>query len=403
MSLPGIRAVVTPLPKRLDSLTSLRFFAAFAVFTTHFTGSGGKTGLGRAPLIFPYAQFGGNGVSLFFVLSGFLMIWVFKPNEHPGAFYWRRVGRIWPAHLVALLLGTYAYYTAAHLAISWPSLISSAFLVQTWSPNVTPALPGNEVTWTLSVELLFYALFPLLGRIAVRLRTRWLGSITAGGLVGMWAVDWFATTHYSPAHAAWVMRHPVVYLPEFLLGMTVALAVKRGWRLPLHPSLPVVLLAAWVYCYYEGQARLPAEAAAQLNYLVRPVVAVLAALIILAFVQREVRGLRGVLNAKLMVQLGLWSYCFYLLHHSISRLAIYQWGRMPDNNGTLFALVGMAMVVIVLAWALYSAVEEPAEKWWRRHTPQRWLRQGPPDGRTVTVPPSRRPDTEPREPVANTS
>jgi peptidoglycan/LPS O-acetylase OafA/YrhL len=70
--------VVTPLPKRLDSLTSLRFFAAFAVFTTHFTGSGGKTGLGRAPLIFPYAQFRGNGVSLFFVLSGFLMIWVFN-------------------------------------------------------------------------------------------------------------------------------------------------------------------------------------------------------------------------------------------------------------------------------------------------------------------------------------
>jgi peptidoglycan/LPS O-acetylase OafA/YrhL len=146
---------------------------------------------------------------------------------------------------------------------------------------------------------------------------------------------------------------------------------------------------------------LPAGAAAQLDYLVRPVVAVLAALIILAFVQREVRGQRGVLNAKLMVQLGLWSYCFYLLHHSISRLAIYQWGRMPDNNGTLFALIGMGMVVIVLAWALYSAVEEPAEKWWRRHTPQRWLRQGPPGGRTVAVPPLRRPETEPREPVAN--
>lgn len=131
-------------------------------------------------------------------------------------------------------------------------------------------------------------------------------------------------------------------------------------------------------------------------------VAVLAALIILACVQREVRGLRGVLNAKLMVQLGLWSYCFYLLHHSISRLAIYQWGRMPDNNGTLFALVGMCVVVTVLAWALYSAVEEPAEKWWRRHTPQRWLPQAARranSGGSAVSPP----ESEPREAVANTS
>lgn len=265
--------------------------------------------------------------------------------------------------------------------------------MQNWSPNVTPALPGNQVTWTLSVEVLFYALFPLLSRVAIRLRTRWLALATAGGLVGMWAVNWYAATHYSPAHAAWVMRHPVVYLPEFLLGMTLALAIKRGWRLPLHPSVPVVLLAAYVYCHYQGQARLSAGAAAQLDYLVRPVVAVLAALIILAFVQREVRGLRGVLNTKFMVQLGLWSYSFYLLHHSISRLATYQWGRMPDNNGTLFALIGMAVVVNVLSWALYSVVEEPVEKWWRKHTPKRWLRQAPHSGQTAEVPLPRRPET----------
>jgi peptidoglycan/LPS O-acetylase OafA/YrhL len=310
------------------------------------------------------------------------MIWVYKPREHPLSFYWRRVGRIWPAHLVALPLAIYAYYTKAHVAIDWPSLISSIFLVQTWSPHVTPTLPGNQVTWTLSVELLFYALFPLLARVAVRLRTRWLALITACGLVGMWAVDWFANTHYSPAHAAWVMRHPVVYLPEFLLGMTLALAIKRGWRLPLPPSLPVTLLVVYVYCHYQGQARFSSEAAAQLDYLVRPLVASLSALIILAFAQREIRGLRGVLNTKIMVQLGLWSYSFYLLHHSVSRLATYWWGRMPDNNGTLFALIGMGLVVNVLSWVLYSAVEEPVEKWWRRHTPKRWLRPDPKDGST---------------------
>jgi peptidoglycan/LPS O-acetylase OafA/YrhL len=377
---------VTPLPKRLDSLTSLRFFAAFAVFTHHFTGYGGQTGFGRAPLIFPYSMIGANGVTFFFVLSGFLMMWVFKPGEHPGVFYWRRIGRIWPAHLVALPLAVYAYYIAAHQAIHWPSLISSVFLVQTWSPNVTPTLPGNEVTWTLSVELLFYALFPLLGRIAMRWRTRTLAAVTGIGLVGMWATAWISAAVCSPAIAGWVMRLPVVYLPEFLLGMTVALAVKRGWRLPLRPVVPVLLLGAYVVFYYQGRARFPVAAVQQLDYVVRPVIAIFSVLIILAFVQREVRGKRGVLNTKPLVLLGAWSYCFYLIHHSVSRIATYTWGRRPDDNRVLFTLLAMAVVVNLMAWLLYRLVEEPAEKWWRARTPRRWLNRNRQTGGPAPIP-----------------
>lgn len=374
---PGIPPGVTPLPKRLDSLTSLRFFAAFAVFTYHFTGYGGQTGFGRVPLLFPYSMIGVNGVTFFFVLSGFLMMWVFKPDEHPGVFYWRRVGRIWPAHLVALPLAVYAYYIAAHQVIHWPSLISSVFLVQTWFPQVTPTLPGNEVTWTLSVELLFYALFPLLGRLALRRRTRSLAALAGAGLVGMWATAWISAALCSPSTAGWVMRLPVVYLPEFLLGMTVALAVKRGWRLPLRPAVPVLLLGAYVVFYYQGRARFGAGAVQQLDYVVRPVIALLSVLIILAFVQREVRGRRGVLNTRPLVLLGAWSYCFYLIHHSVSRIATYTWGRRPDDNWVLFTLLAMAVVLNLMAWLLFRFVEEPAEKWWRARTPQRWLRRTP--------------------------
>jgi peptidoglycan/LPS O-acetylase OafA/YrhL len=396
MAMRGIRSGVTTLPRRLDSLTSLRFFAAFAVFTHHFTGYGGQTGFGTAPLIFPYSMIGGHGVTFFFVLSGFLMMWVFKPGEHPGVFYWRRVGRIWPAHLVALPPAIYAYYIAAHVTINWPSLISSVFLVQTWSPQVTPTLPGNGVTWTLSVELLFYALFPLLGRIALRWRTRRLAVVTGIGLAGMWATAWISAALCSPSIASWVMRLPVVYLPEFLLGMTVALAVKRGWRLPLRPAVPVLLLGAYVVFYYQGLARFGDAAAQQLDYTVRPVIAILSVLIILAFVQREVRGQRGVLNTKPLVLLGAWSYCFYLIHHTVSRLATYAWGRRPDDNWVLFTLLAMAAVVNLMAWLLFRFVEEPAEKWWRARTPKRWLaRSGSADSpRPIPVPAPRSETTQ---------
>jgi peptidoglycan/LPS O-acetylase OafA/YrhL len=174
------------------------------------------------------------------------------------------------------------------------------------------------------------------------------------------------------------MRLPVVYLPEFLLGMTVALAVKRGWRLPLRPAVPVLLLGAYVVFYYQGRARFGAGAVQQLDYVVRPVIALLSVLIILAFVQREVRGRRGVLNTRPLVLLGAWSYCFYLIHHSVSRIATYTWGRRPDNNWVIFTLLAMAVVLNLMAWLLFRFVEEPAEKWWRARTPQRWLRRTPP-------------------------
>ncbi|GGN16664.1 peptidoglycan/LPS O-acetylase OafA/YrhL [Actinoplanes campanulatus] len=391
MLMKGLRADPTaPLPKRLDSLTSLRFFAAFAVFAHHFTGLGGKTGFGRSETIFPFSGIGAHGVTFFFVLSGFLMMWVFKPRESPLVFYWRRVGRIWPVHLVALPLGIYAFYIAAKVDIDWPGLISSVFLVQTWFPDVTPTLPGNPVTWTLSVELLFYALFPLVAPFANRMRTRWLMVATAVGLFGMYLVNWVADANLEPAMARWVMRHPLVYLPEFLLGMTMALALRRGWRLPLHPVVPLAGLFGWTYLYYQERWPFSDVVEHQMEFAMRPVVGILSALIILAFLQREARGHRGVLNNRLLVSLGLWSYSFYLVHHAISRLATYEFGRMPDNDSVLFTLIGMAVVINVICWVLFTYVEEPAEKWWRKHTPKRWLDRGGETGGSVLPPAPRR-------------
>ncbi|MET9297057.1 acyltransferase [Streptomyces sp. NPDC003077] len=362
------RTITTTPPRRLDSLTSLRFFAALAVFAHHFTGYGGGTGFARSPTLFPYSMIGGHGVTFFFVLSGFLLTWVFKPAERPGAFYWRRVGRIWPVHLLMLLPAFFLFYVRPHVPVDWPGLLSSVFLVQGWFPGVTPNLPGNPVTWTLGVEVLFYALFPLLARVALRLRTKTLVVWTAAGLLGMWAVNWCAAAFCAPDTEGWIMRHPVVYLPQFLLGMTVALAIRRGWRFTAHPALPLALLLAWIYGYYQMRARLPDGAVAQLDYAARPVMALLSGLVIVAFVQREVDGRPGMLGSRFLVRLGLWSYSFYLVHQCVIRLAVYTFGRGRDDDSALLPLLGLALVATGAAAALYRFVEEPAARWWNART-----------------------------------
>ncbi|MEV7418370.1 acyltransferase [Streptomyces sp. NPDC089919] len=372
----GTIAAPGALPRRLDCLTSLRFFAALGVFLHHFTGIGDKTGYGTAPLVFPYSQMAAQGVTFFFVLSGFVLTWTHKPEQSAGAFYWRRIARIWPATLVTAVPAYLVFYVMAHQRTHWGSLVSSLFLVQNWFPNSRPSLPGNPVTWTLSVELLFYALFPFAARFLVRLRTRSLVVLTAAGLASMVLVSNLAGAHHPAAFAAWIARTPPYHLPEFLVGITLAVAVRRGWRPRLHPAVPLLALAAYTYAYYRWIPRLSDTWSQQAGYSLRPVIAVLAALVMLAFVQREIAGRRGLLNRPALVNLGVWSYCFYLIHHTVSRWATYEFGRTADNDGALFAFLGMGLVITVLAWATHRYVEEPANRWLVAHLPARLERGG---------------------------
>ena len=69
------------LPNRLDSLTGLRFFAAWLVVVHHFSN------FATMPYIWRYTGFGATGVTFFFVLSGFVLTWSFVPSDTAGRFY----------------------------------------------------------------------------------------------------------------------------------------------------------------------------------------------------------------------------------------------------------------------------------------------------------------------------
>ena len=360
------------LPRTLLTLTSLRFFAAFAVFAHHFTGTGGATGTGRAPLVFPESQLGGNGVTFFFVLSGFVLTWAFRPHEHPMSFYWRRVGRIWPAHLAATLFAVAVIYYVGSSVPDWPSFFASVFLVQGWFENVDPTLPGNGVTWTLSVEVLFYALFPFVARFADRVRTSVLLGATLVGLAAMYAFTWWARTNLDASTAAWALRHPVFYLPEFLAGVTLAMAVRRGWRWSLHPIIPAVGFVAFSYVLYVAAPRTSEGLATQIGYLLHPILTLLSSLVILGCTVREIHGRPGLLAHPVLVAFGTWSYSFFLLHQSVRRLHLQEWGRVDNDNNALLVMAGLGAVVLAMSWALYTFLEHPAERWMRHHVPRRW-------------------------------
>lgn len=140
--------------QRLDAITGLRFFAAAAIVIVHLPGTFGIT----------YEQFQGyslaQGVSVFFVLSGFVLRYSYpaiSTRSEVRRFLVNRIARIWPAHVTMLLLAVVllpGFDPGAFLA--------NVFLVHAWVPQSDYFFSYNAVSWSISAEMGFYLLFPVL-------------------------------------------------------------------------------------------------------------------------------------------------------------------------------------------------------------------------------------------------
>jgi peptidoglycan/LPS O-acetylase OafA/YrhL len=89
-------------------LTGVRFLAAFAVVIYHLQLSHLAA---FPPMLAPVVALGRDGVDLFFVLSGYVIAYNYGPWFAEGVtrrwdFLWIRFARIYPLHLVCLLLAT---------------------------------------------------------------------------------------------------------------------------------------------------------------------------------------------------------------------------------------------------------------------------------------------------------
>lgn len=180
----------TSYDSRIDLV---RFFAFFLVFFTHFVNKGGNALpesddlWWSAPVLQRLADFGGQGVPIFFALTGFLLgrLLIKEYSTHGSIkvryFYLRRIYRIWPLYflfvILCLLANPFANGTPAVNLIELPYLLTFTY---NWG-QIYGSLPGSmaTITWSVSVEEQIYFIFPLLLVISKRPRFR----IVAIGLV----------------------------------------------------------------------------------------------------------------------------------------------------------------------------------------------------------------------------
>jgi peptidoglycan/LPS O-acetylase OafA/YrhL len=374
----------------IPALTGLRFVAAVMVLVGH-----GVVLLQFGDFSLPVTilnPLGPIGMTLFFVLSGFVM-WInyaesFR-NGNLKAALWKfavaRFARIYPLYLCVAVLGiAITPWTDVAPSLRWKSL-AHLMLIQAWIPNDASSINMWNIghAWSISVEMFLYACFPVIcaGLFLVRRRRMfvWLGAAGALllGLATYFYLGyvWEITAFFSPLSAGdvnrWIGYHsPVTRIFEFFVGCCAGAAFMAPGS-PRRPSpmiswVAIAGLAASAALFAASSYAGPWYRFATSAVRVLPILSTAALLFSVATMETAVSRF---LSRPLVVAGGETSYSMYLIHPFL--LPLFTHPVVPKVNAASlfgwFALLTVAIgSVVVFSRGSYSVIEMPARRWLRK-------------------------------------
>lgn len=357
--------------KKINPLTSLRFFGAAMIVLGH---SGGLFGLSTN-----VSSLLSHAVSFFFVLSGFILAYVYPSlsgSNGFGRFLLGRFARIWPVHVasfVLLLLLLPSFQRSPFGGGVWPAL-ANLFLVHAWIPLPSFYFSYNAVSWCTSAVFFFYLCFPFL---ICRLSRTWLVKLLlAFALVivmvttsNLWHLPADSADQDEISKVALVYIHPLSRMLEFVFGMSLTLI----WRRMVHKRfsgklsgtmMELVAVGTVVACvlytpkiYLAGESLLGTAGAVWISRVCSaPFLGLL--IIVIAL---ESGLISRLLSFPLAVFLGELSYSVFLLHQILLRYYRAHdvvFSAIPGWIG----YITYWSALLLLAHLMWYLIEEPCRK-----------------------------------------
>ena len=381
----------------IRQLTGIRFVAAAWVLLYHLQGPLNTLGLLAIPVLPDVMRVGRLGVDLFFALSGFILTHTYLTRLGPRLtgrktieFWWLRLARVYPVHLVMLVVAGIAVVaqskiTGDALSRDWLNpldFIKNLLLVQEWGPS--PQRGWNFVAWSLSMEWLAYLIFPLL----ILLIWVFYRRVSTAVLVIAWVVVLIPVIVYglktSDAYYTdnWGSTYRI--LCEFTAGAITYLIVRRF--LPdaaadpkpriqklastLSFVLPLIVIAGAVFLGNLPAAQPPTTNLSADSEALPPYFHLLLVPFLIAWIGALAlsrRGLARTLSTRTMVLGGFISYSLYMTHLVWFGLWRAGMNAVGIDGGALYAigLLGLIAGALAIAWLMWRFVEEPAREWMR--------------------------------------
>jgi len=335
----------------LPQLESLRGWAIILVVLFHYVGilgTGGRLFFDNSSVWIQVMAAGNTGVTLFFVLSGFLLVQPFVLAAGSSArvdfvkFYLARLLRIVPLYYLAILV---AWLVTGKTA---------AFKALLFMPVGFEMFPFSVPWWSLCTELQFYILLPWV-MLGLRYRVgRWL--VVVAGLF------WLVLHIYFFLQPQWLVDHRNDWIQSSILGRGLAFLVGGlcGWVYLRQGS-------SWLFDYPRFQAFLAVVLLAILLWLMRwygvtdqklvlsvmpfyhDVEAVLWGGLLLCSLG-QANWAKGLFLNPLFNHFGSISYSLYLVHVPVQFYLLYP--LVASADGALPVLQTLAVVVgsFLMSW-----------------------------------------------------
>lgn len=348
----------------LDSLTGMRIILALYVLLGHCSFSS------IFPESFqPYLNLVISptwGVFGFFFLSGFIM-WYAYSEKIWGIkeFLVNRFARIYPVYILGVWIVCLRGESLIEgkniqLAELLQRLVAEIFMVQSWGLSFLETQSFNGPGWTLSVEILFYILFPFLFLIHQKHKASFYAVSTLLGLISFF----YFVTGEQQTTTILALR----YMFFFITGTFLCIFWKKTMHLfPMRWHLPLLLISTCLLLFGNLLSLAIPKEIVFFAYL--PIIYCLASI--------DHWGKKTFLSSKIMVLGGEISYAVYILHVPIltaaTSLSIKFFGLVPDGsfwNRTYLICITL-VVTLAASFLIWKFFEKPLRKKIKTYSKQR--------------------------------
>ena len=354
---------------KLEWVQALRGVAAFMVVMVHSRSVLMDTASGKVianHVLLPL----GMGVDLFFIISGFLMMFTTRNFDGTKAYAWRfvakRAARIWPLFAaitpVALVLehGAHGFLDPS---ILFPYLEGLAFIPHNPSASGIYFQMAVGVAWTLCFECYFYLLFAacmLFGRWRYVVMAAWFAlTLIAIPLIrGNYNLNVAAQPLVEWPRYASLAINPIVW--DFIIGMIAGWIYVSDFKIERSRAicatmavLSMLLLAGWhrigMVNFFGPQGWGAAMA--------------------ILFFGAAMLAKAGALKVPAWsVWLGNISYSLYLVHVYVFEIVQRVVGAtaMGHDAANIVLFVTRPALAVIVAWLTFRYVEAPISTWARK-------------------------------------
>ncbi len=296
--------------------------------------------------------FAGHGVTMFFVLSGFLITFLLLKEAGTGTinikkFYVRRAFRIWPIYYLVLLVSSGVLWKATG-TIDVPTFLYYFFFASNIPFILTTMQAGVEHFWSIGVEEQFYLFWPWIVKY-FRRRLVLLLVILITLEVILRAATWYFFPFSVTAFLLLVNRFDCMMLGA--LGAVLYHAKSRLIR--LLDNVPAQIAAYAVIIILAANFRF-------INTIIDGSIVAAATLIIIVG-QINIKNRVINLENRPMNFLGVISYGLYVYHPGVIKVleALFPYLQIQNNTTKIFVLyVAASSLSILIAYISYRFFEK---------------------------------------------